>query len=459
MRRILGRWDSVAIIIAVAVGVGIFRVPAEVAQLLGAPALIILAWAVGGLISFLGALCYAELSSSFPETGGNYIYLRESYGPLSAFLYGWAELTVVRTGSIAAVSFVCAEYLQSFLGASPHAVKPIAICIVMSVSFVNIFGLKYGKKLQDAATVAKIAGLAFIVVFAVWSQSGDVSNFHSDGLAFDVGVLPSFALALVPILWTYGGWHENTFVAGETKDAGRTLPTALVTGSLTLTAAYLIMNCTYIYLLPVQEMAKSQLIGSDVMEILCGATGRKLFEVLVIVFSLGCINAMVITGGRVTYAMARGNALFGYLGEINTKYGTPHRAIFINAVWSVGLIIVGTFNELLFFTGILVWLFFGLVAGCVFMLRHKFPDIHRPYRVWGYPFVPVIFAVVCLALCVNTAIFYTLQSLAGMGLLVSGIPMYILGRRNEAKRSGERSAGGQVNEPPRHKDTKEAAPE
>ena len=303
MNRILGRWDSVAIIMAIAIGAGIFKVPAEVAQHLNAPVLIILAWVVGGLISLLGALCYAELSSSFPETGGDYIFLRKSYGPPVGFLFGWAELTVVRTGSIAAVSFLCSENLQSFLYASPHTIKPIAIIIVISVSFLNIFGLAYGKRLQDAATIAKIAGLALIVIFAALSQRGDVANFSPGPLVLDIGVFPLFGLALIPILWTYGGWHENAFVAGETKDATRTLPIALITGSLTLTAVYVIMNCAYLYLVPVQELAKAQLIGSDVMEILYGATGRRLFEALVVVFALGCITAMVIPGGGVAPAM------------------------------------------------------------------------------------------------------------------------------------------------------------
>lgn len=276
LAKILGRWDSVAVIISIAVGVGIFRVPAAVAQHLSDPVLILLAWVVGGLISLCGALCYAELASSLPETGGDYIYLRESYGYFVAFLYAWAELTVIRTGSIAAVSFICAEHLQSCLSTSFDTIKLIAVLIVLSISFVNMYGLKYGKTVQDAAMLAKIAGFASVAVFAAWSQGGDVANFRQTSLTLDVGFFQLFGVALIPILWTYGGWHENTFLAGETKDATATVPFALITGCLIIISLYVIMNCIYIYLLPVPAIASAQLIGSDIMELLWGPTGKKL---------------------------------------------------------------------------------------------------------------------------------------------------------------------------------------
>lgn len=435
LAKILGRWDSVAVIISIAVGVGIFRVPAAVAQHLSDPVLILLAWVVGGLISLCGALCYAELASSLPETGGDYIYLRESYGYFVAFLYAWAELTVIRTGSIAAVSFICAEHLQSCLSTSFDTIKLIAVLIVLSISFVNMYGLKYGKTVQDAAMLAKIAGFASVAVFAAWSQGGDVANFRQTSLTLDVGFFQLFGVALIPILWTYGGWHENTFLAGETKDATATVPFALITGCLIIISLYVIMNCIYIYLLPVPAIASAQLIGSDIMELLWGPTGKKLFDAFVVVISIGCINAMIMAGGRVTYAMATDNVLFAYLGHVNAGHSAPYRAVFFNAAWSVALITIGSFNELLFFTGILVWLFFGLVVGGLFILRWRFPNIQRVHRVWGYPFVPAIFAAVCLALCINTFVFYQLQALAGLGLLITGIPIYLLSRRWERQPS------------------------
>ncbi|MFH0888682.1 MAG: amino acid permease [Planctomycetota bacterium] len=429
LKKILGRWDSIAIIIAIVIGVGIFRVPAEVAKYLGYPNLIILVWVLGGIISLLGALCYAELSSSFPQTGGNYIYLRESYGHLSGFLFGWTELLVIRTGSIAAVSFIFAEYLQSFLSLDKCLIKPSAIFIVFIISFINIIGLRYGKRVQDVSTIAKIAALIGIIVLGVISKKGDVSHFYSPPITLNKEIFALLGLALIPILWTYGGWHENTFVAGETKNAKKTIPFALITGVFIITSFYVAINYIYIYLIPIREITNSNLIASDVLQILLGGNGKKLLEVMIIISSLGCLNAMIITGSRVTYAMAKDNIIFKYMGKPNTKYGTPHRAIIINAIWSIVLIIMGTFNELLFFTGILVWLFFALVVGGIFILRYKFPDIERPHKVLGYPVVPAIFIIICILLSINTIIFCPVQSLIGLGLAMTGIPVFFISRQ------------------------------
>jgi len=429
LKKILKCWDSVAIIIAIVVGVGIFRVPAEVAKYLISPNLILLAWFCGGIISLLGALCYAELSASFPETGGNYIYLRESYGPGVGFLFAWTELLVIRPGSIAAVSFVGAEYLLSFLSLNADLIKPITVFIILCLSSINMLGLYFGKRTQNALIVTKILALLCIIVFGFLSKKGAILHFEPTPGRLNSGILSSFGLALIPILWTYGGWHENTFVAGETRNATKAVPLALILGVFIIIAFYLTINFLYIYLIPVEEIAKSSLIGSDVLQILFGRYGRKLFEVLIILSSLGCINAMIITGSRIAYAIARDNIIFRYIGEVNTKYATPARAIIINAVGSILLVIWGSFNKILFFTGISVWLFFALAIVGLFVLRYKFPNIERPYKVWGYPTVPLVFIFVCIALCINTAIFYPFQTFIGVCLMISGIPVYILSQK------------------------------
>ena len=432
-KKVIGLWDSVAIIIAIVIGVGIFRVPAEVAKYLSSANLIILAWLVGGIISLLGALCYAELSSSFPQTGGNYIYLRESYGPGMAFLFGWTELLVIRTGSIAAVSFVFAEYLLSFLSLNQSLVKPVAISAILILSFINIAGLRYGKGVQNVSTIFKILALIAIVVIGFLSRKGGISNFYSVQVNADKGILSLFGLALIPVLWTYGGWHENTFVAEETKNPRRILPLALIIGIFVVTSLYLAINSVYIYLIHPDQMRGATLIGSDVLQILCGVQGRKILEAIVLISSLGCINGMVITGGRVTYAMTKDNTIFRYIGRVNAKFGTPVLAMIINGVWSIVLIILGTFNKLLFFTGILVWLFFALVVSGLFILRRKFPNIERPYKIWGYPLLPVIFVIICIGLCINSLIFYTIPSLIGLGLAATGIPIFIISSKKALK--------------------------
>jgi len=431
LKRLLGRWDSIAITIGIVIGVGIFRVPAEVAKYLTSPSLIILAWFVAGIICLLGALCYSELSSSFPQTGGNYIYLRESYGRGVGFLFGWTELLVVRTGSIAAVAFISAQYLQSFLALDKLPVKLIAISVVFILSFINMLGLRHGKTFQNLSTLAKTLALVAIIIFGLFSKKGSLSNLFPIQATLDENIIASFGLALIPILWTYGGWHESTFVTEETKDYRRSLPFSLITAILIVTFIYTAINLVYIYLVPVREIASSELIASNVMQILYGAKGRKILEILVIISSLGCINGMIITGSRVTYALAKDNPVFRYLGEINRKHSVPSRSILINAIWTTVLIIWGTFNQLLFFTGIAVWLFFALAVAGLFILRYKYPQLERPFKVWGYPIVPAVFVLICAALVINTLFFYPIESLFGLCLMLSGVPVFIFSQRRK----------------------------
>jgi APA family basic amino acid/polyamine antiporter len=215
-------------------------------------------------------------------------------------------------------------------------------------------------------------------------------------------------------------------MAGETRNAGVTVPHALIAGISVVSAVYLAINFIYVCFIPIKEMANNNLIAANLLQILYGKSGRKVFEALVIMSSLGCINAMIMTGSRVTYAMARDNIIFKYIGEVNGNFGTPLRAIVINAAWSALLIIVGTFNKLLFFTGIVVWLFFALAVAGLFILRYKYPTIERPFKVWGYPFIPAFFILICMALVINTVIFYPFQSFIGLCILLSGIPVYII---------------------------------
>lgn len=426
-KKTLGLWDSVAVLTAIVIGVGIFRVGADVAGFLRSPLLMLGAWLLGGMISLLGALCYAELSSSFPKTGGNYVYLRESYGRPFAFLFGWSELLVIRAGSVAAVSFIAAEYLQSLVLAGRALTKPIAISMIIALSSVNLFGIGYGKKVHNTFTFFNISAILGIIILGIFSRKGDILNFSS-AAASGKGLLPAVGLALIPILWTYGGWHEGTFVAEETRDAPKTLPRSLITGVTLVTVLYVAVNALYIYLLPVEKIASSSLIGSDAFAVLCGEWGRKLFAAVVVAGSLGCINAMIITGSRITYAMAQDYAVFAYLAKLDERYVSPRRAIIVTAVWASTLIAIGGFTKLLFFTGILVWLFFAAAASSIFILRRKFPKMERPYKVWGYPLTPLVFILVCAALFLNTLVFNPVPSLAGLGLLVSGVPIYVASR-------------------------------
>lgn len=429
MNRVLNKWDAIAINLAIIIGVGIFRVPSEVAKYLPSLYFILLAWLIGGIFCFFGALCFSELATSFPKTGGSYIYLRKSYGTLVGFLFGWTELLVIRTGSIAAVSYICAEYIHELFSLPDSFVKILAVSIVLLFSGANLFGLDRGKKTQDIFTIAKIAALVIIVLLGVSHGGRSVSHAQSLSMSLDKNIISLFGLALIPILWTYGGWHENIFVAEETKDTTTTIPFALMTGVVVTTALYLAVNALYFRFMTVHEIAQANVIGSDILQAIFGKIGIKVFNVVVIVSSLGAINAMIITGSRITFAMAKDNAFFQYIGETDARYGVPRRALTINAIWAAALILWGTFNTLLFFTGILVWLFFALTVSAIFILRRKYPNIHRPYKVWFYPVTPLIFMFVCLFLSINTLICYPFQSFVGLCIVLSGIPVFMVSRK------------------------------
>jgi len=289
-------------------------------------------------------------------------------------------------------------------------------------------------------TIAKFLALAGIIGMGLLSKKGDISHFYPAPTAADGPTLSLLGLALIPILWTYGGWHENTFLAGETKNAAKTLPFALVAGIVSVTAIYLAMNAVYLYLFPAEKIADSKLIGSDTLHLLAGAHGQKILEAVIITSALGALNAMIMTGSRITYAMAKDNRLFHWLGQVHARYGTPVRAIVINSAWTIALVLLGSFNELLFFTGLSVWLFFALAVSGIFILRRKFPDTERPCRVWGYPATPILFILVCAALSVNTIVYSPMESLIGLGLTLSGLGVFFISQKctqNRCSQKGE----------------------
>ena len=427
--KVLSLWDSIAISIGVAIGVGIFRVPSELAKVMPIPQLIIIAWFMGGLFSIIGALCYAELSSSLPETGGDYVYIRESYNHLAAFLYGWTSILVIRTGIIAAVSFVFAEYASSLLSLDHVFVKPIAIMSILFLSIINGVKIHTGKNILNISVLAKIVALIAIIIFAFTSKEGNIKNLYYIPQNNHFNILYMFGLALVPILWTYGGWHENTFMTGETKNAQRVLPIALISGTLSITIIYVFLNIVYLYLIPIRDMINADLIAGEVMKVIFGKWAKKAMEALIIISSFGTLNAVIMTSSRITYAMSSDNPFFRYLSHVHNNFKTPFRAIMVNGLWSIILVIWGSFNKLLFFTGLLVWIFFATIIFGVIVLRIRYPDLERPFRVWGYPVTPLIFVAICLWICVDICLKYPGQSIVGILIMLSGIPIYLFTRR------------------------------
>ena len=440
LKRSLGFWDSVALVIGSVVGTGIFRTPSEVCHYLTDPGWVLFAWAVGGVIAFLGTLCYSELSSCLPETGGTYVYLKHAYGPWAGFLFGWSELALMRTASMASVSYAFGEYARNFVTHFPAGEKGIAITAIWVLTLINIAGLHYGKWLQNIVSLGKGLALVSLIVLGfslgkgTWTHLG--TNFPTVNHA---NFFANFGLALVPILWTYGGWHESTFVAGEFKETKRDLPLSLLTAAGFVILFYLVVNSVYLYLFPATEIASRKLIAADVMKSIFGAPGEKMITIVILVCIFGVLNTVILAGGRIPYAIAQDHSILKGLGTTHPKFHTPDRGLLANALWASVLVGWGTFSRLLFLSAAAVWFFFAATGASVFFIRGKFRDRVRPFSMWGYPWTTLVFTAVALWIFLNTAIYSPKETLFGFSIMALGFPLYgiskYLDRRYENRRS------------------------
>ncbi len=429
-RKILGRWDSVAISIGIVLGVGIFRVPSEVANHLSSGVWILFAWVLGGIFSFFGALCYAELVSLFPKSGGDYIYLREAYGKVVGFLFAWSELLITRTGSVAAIALMFGEYLCALFAWEKGWIKPTALAVIVILTLSNLFGLKQSSRVQNVLTITKISALILIIVAGVFSAKAPATSFIMSDLTHpSYGVLMAVNLALVPILWTYGGWRDNVFLAGETKDAEKSVPFALLMTCVLITVIYSAMNLMYLWFIPVETMKTTPLIAAKLLEIVFGEAGAKLFECLIVIYGLGVINGLLITGSFLARAMSNDNPLFRYLEKTDERTGTPLRALIFNGVWSCVLVATGTFEMLLFFTGLWVWIFFAMVATAIIIFRRKKLMADQRFNMPGYPVIPLIVASVSLLLAWSTFNYLPTESLWGTVIVLAGLPFFYFQKR------------------------------
>lgn len=425
-KKVLRGWDSAAISIGIVIGVGIFSTPAEVAKLIPEH-LVLIAWLVGGLLSLVGALCYGELASVFPKTGGEYIFLREAYGKLVAFAYAWTDVFIVRAGSIASIALIFGMYGTHFIAGmnasdSSNLAKILAIGCVFFLTALNAIGLSTSKVVQDVVTAAKVLALLAVACAGLFAPGHAASETSQMTVTTH-----SFLLALVPILWTFGGWHEAVFVAGETKDAKKTLPKTLVATVLLVLVIYLLMNYGYLKLLSYSEISSTDSVASLAFQRIFGENGARLLSTLIMVGSIGSLNGMVITGSRVTYAVSADNRLFQFF-SVCAKNGAPLRALCFNAIGACLLVLVGKFEQLLFYTGFAVWLFHALCVISIFIQRKRIAE-PRTFSVPLYPGLPAIYALVCIAISVNTIVQYWEQSFIGMGIIAGGVIVYLVTKR------------------------------
>jgi len=424
--RAIGYMGATALVVGTIIGSGVFLVPHDVARQTGSVATVFLVWIVGGALALAGSLSLAELGAAVPEAGGVYIYLRDAYGKLAAFLYGWAALLVIESGGIATLAVGFSIYASSFFPLSPVERKLVASVVIAVLTLVNIAGVRRASAVQTIFMFAKLVGLAIIVGFALFARhvtpvdaAGIVNVSHT--------TLSSFGVALIGVLWAYHGWHHLSHAAGEVKNPARVLPRSYFLGMLVVIFVYLSANLAYLRVVPLSAMALPayQRVAARTMEVLWGPQGAAFVSGLILCSMFGAANGNILGGARAYYAMARDGVFFSAVGRIHPRFETPYVALVIQGVWSIVLAATGSFQQLytyVIFTG---WIFYAAAALAVVVLRRTRPELPRPYRVWGYPVLPVTFAVAALTIIINAMARSPRESGIGLGFVLLGIPVYL----------------------------------
>ena len=426
---------ATAMVVGTIIGTAIFVQPSEVTGQVPSLSGAALVWLVAGGLTLIGALVTAELASTFPESGGVYAFLRESFGGWLGFLWGWAMFWTMHSGIIAAIGMVFAFYVGFLVELGPVGTRAVAVSAILAISAVNYFGVKQGSDLQTAFTFIKVLAIVLMVAlgFPLGSppETADVgasavvggAGAAEGGGLLGGGTFSEFLLALVAGLFAFGGWHMVTYNAEETVDPTKTIPKALAWGVLTVTVCYVALNAVYFYVLPLETVIASERVAADAAEIVFGYAGGVTMTGLVMFSAFGALAGIVLSGPRVYYAMARDGMLFQWVGGLHPRYHTPHRAIVLQAVWASVLVATGTYRAL--FTRVVYteWIFFGLMAIGLFILRRR-PGVTRAYSAWGYPWAPALFAVSAFAIVVNQVINDPVESALGLSMVAIGYPVY-----------------------------------
>ncbi|PYO92263.1 MAG: hypothetical protein DMD62_13710 [Gemmatimonadetes bacterium] len=436
--RRLGLWSAVAVLVGSTIGSGIFRTPASVAQRIDDVPLFLLAWVVGAVVVLCGALTYSELAAAFPRSGGVYVFVRESFGRLPAFLFVWAELWVIRPGAFGAIGITASAYTLRTLGHDPAAIAlslgPLHIRAeqllgagyILLVGTVNFFGIHRGAILQNLSTAFKVGALAALILigFALGTQSQDLPPGGILAQHAQVG-LSAFLLAMVAILWAYDGWADLAFVGGEVLRPQKTLPRALLIGTATVVVLYLGANFVYLYLIPIQQMKHAELVAADVAQLVIGPAGVVVVSAAIAVSTFGTLNGSMMTAPRIFFAAAEDGLLPGPLARVDPKNHAPTGAVVLMTVMGMIFILIRTFTALADQFIIGIWPFYAMAVAGVYVLRRTRPRLERPYRTWGYPFVPFVFLVAALFLLGNYLVRETGSFAVDIGIILSGVPVYL----------------------------------
>jgi APA family basic amino acid/polyamine antiporter len=456
----LGLFTSVSIVISAMIGSGIFKKSATMSAELGAPGIMIAIWVIAGVVTLIGALINAEVTGMIPRAGGQYVYFREMYGEFTAYIYGWSIFAVIQTGSIAAIAYVFSGYLEYFFP-SPHlssvweswgfsipvagvsvldcyplkdiGLKIATIILIMFLSLVNYFGVVFGGVVNNIFNVLKNIAIAVIILLAFIIGSGAVSNFTpfvNQAFQYPSGtLLGAIVLALSGAFWAYDGWNNITYLGAEIKQPQRNIPRALMIGVGFVIVVYTLINFAYVYILPVEKMGQSSLVASDVMRAVVGDWGGAFIAIAVMVSTFGTTNGTILASARVYYAMAKDRLFFRKLEDVHSKYHTPGVSIIIQGVWASLIVMTGTFDQITDMLIFVSWIFYGLGAYGVIVLRKKMPDAERPYKVIGYPVLPIVFVLFSAFFVIFSLKENIRNAVFGLILVVIGVPFYFYFRK------------------------------
>ncbi len=434
LKRDLSLYGLTMIAIGSCIGSGIFVTPAQVASHLPSPGMILLVWAVGGVIALAGALTFAELGGMYPKAGGVYIYLKEGYGDLAGFMYGWAYFTVINSGAIAALIIAFTYYLSFIYPMSDGQKTLVAVMTIVIITIVNIFRVKLVEMFTNVFTGLKLLGVgAVILIGLALGSSENLGAAPPAIMESGSGWLSAFGLALVGVLWSYGGWQHASFLSGEARDATRTVPRAMVFGALIVTVVYLLTNLSYMFLIPVSEMAQSESIAADAVGTVL-QYGGVLIAVIIAISTLGTALIYTLSAPRIYFAMAEDGLFFKKIAEVHPRYRTPVNAVLIQSAWAIVLLLLwGTFEEVITYVTFTDWIFFTLTAFVVILFRFKRKDVARPVKTLGYPVTPLIFITITTGFVLNTFIERPVQSGAGLALLSVGLVVFWFFKKNRMK--------------------------
>lgn len=429
--RGLGVVDATTLVAGAVIGSGIFLVPSLVARQVGAPGLSLMVWLVCGFLATAGALCFAELGAAIPRTGGTYAFLYRAFGtPLLPFLFGWSMFFVVLTGVMAAVATAFATYAGFFLeGVVPYGEwtqRIVAIGCILFLTVMNCIGVRVGGKIQVAFTVVKIGGVAALILPGLWlgADGGGSLSPMLPAQPPAAGTLAAFGTAMIVALFAYNGWWYVTFVAGELREPRRAIPRSILAGMAIVLTVYILANIVYLTVLPFDELRASSRPAADAMQVLVGPAGAALVSAAVMLSAFGTVNAQLLGVPRIYYAMARDRLFFSAIARVHPRFRTPAAAILAQGLWAAGLALTGSYQQIITFTAFPNYVFLNLAVVGLIVLRIREPELHRPYRVWGYPVTPVLFLLIFAWYLINSLLSTFTETMVGIVLTLSGLPFY-----------------------------------